>query len=239
MSLTDTDRLTSLAGHGPRGNSFSGQSWGNNPEDHDLHKKTGIRVFLAVVSSLFFLFFVAFLIRSQLSDWEHLSAPFKPLENPLQLSLNTGFLFIASIFLQWSRVSSKQKETAGRNYQQIFRTTINTLILAGVFTILFLAGQINVWNELNSLGYYVNSNPANSFFYLLTGLHGLHLVGGLFVWVRIIYRSWRGSSMKQISSSIDLCVIYWHYLLCLWLVLYFLLTSSPKTFGVLARLCGF
>ena len=46
----------------------------------------------------------------------------------------------------------------------------------------FLAGQLMVWWQLGSGGYAVDANPANSFFYLLTGLHGLHLMGGLVAW---------------------------------------------------------
>ncbi len=59
------------------------------------------------------------------------------------------------------------------------------LLGAGVFTIAFVIGQLLVWRELNALGYYLASNPANAFFYLMTGLHGLHVLGGLIALGRV------------------------------------------------------
>ena len=106
------------------------------------------------------------------------------------------------------------------------------------FFFAFLGGQLWVWQQLVNLGYYVSGNPANSFFYLLTGLHGLHLLGGLVAWCRTTIKAWRGVPAQQFSSSVDLCAMYWHYLLGLWLVLMGLLTSSPETYAALARLCG-
>lgn len=203
----------------------------NEPTDAKQRRaKTGLRALLCVISSMFFLFIIAFVIRSQLSDWEHLSGPWKPLADPWQLWVNTGFLLLASIFFQWSRMSSKQGN---------IRNTAQGLVLGGVFTIAFIGGQLMVWREMEALGYYVAVNPANSFFYLLTGLHGLHLLGGLVAWLRTSYKMWRGAAVQSIAASVELCAIYWHYLLGLWFVLLGLLTSSPETYAAFARLCGF
>ncbi|WP_297291030.1 cytochrome c oxidase subunit 3 [Oceanicoccus sp.] len=203
--------------------------WQETPEVIALRAKTGLRILMAVITSLFFLFIVSFLIRSQIADWEHLSAPWKPLANPWPLWINTGALVLASIFLQWSRISSRKQEA---------RRTVETLVLAGFFSLVFIGGQLAVWQQLMSLGYFVSTNPANSFFYLLTGLHGLHLAGGLMAWCKTVVKAWRGMPIKQLSSSIELCAMYWHYLLGLWFVLLGLLTSSPETYAALVRLCG-
>ncbi len=192
--------------------------------------KTGLRILMAVISSLFFLFIVAFMIRSQISDWEHLSAPWKPLADPWLLWLNTAMLILGSISLQWARVSARYGNS---------RRAAEGLILAGIFTFAFLGGQLWVWQKLVNLGYYMAGNPANSFFYLLTGLHGLHILGGLVAWFRTTLKAWRGVPTQQFSDSVELCAMYWHYLLALWLVLLGLLTSSPETYAALARFCGF
>ena len=71
-----------------------------------------------------------------------------------------------------------------------------------------------------ALGYFASSNPANAFFYLITGLHGLHLLGGLVAWGRTMSRLGRGDEIARLGASAELCAIYWHFLLAVWLVLF-------------------
>ena len=101
------------------------------------------------------------------------------------------------------------------------------LIAAGVFTLSFLAGQLWVWQQLSSSGNFVAANPANAFFYLLTALHGLHLLGGLWVWAKTTAKVARGVEVGAVRLSVELCTVYWHYLLLVWLVLFALLLSTP------------
>ena len=68
-----------------------------------------------------------------------------------------------------------------------------------------------------------STNPANGFFYLITGLHGLHLLGGLVAWGRTSDKVWRGFEPAQVRLSVELCAVYWHFLLVVWLVLFALL----------------
>jgi cytochrome c oxidase subunit 3 len=106
------------------------------------------------------------------------------------------------------------------------------LTAAGIFTIGFLVGQIYAWRELTAAGHFMATNPADSFFYLLTGLHGLHLLGGLFVWAKATMNAWQEPDPDDVEKaaglrvSIELCSVYWHYLLLLWLVLFYMLLSS-------------
>ena len=97
------------------------------------------------------------------------------------------------------------------------------LLAGGVLALAFLIGQYFVWRQLESLGYFVDSNPSNSFFYLITGLHGLHLAGGLIAWLRASFRLWRGADLARIRMSVELCTVYWHFLLLVWLVMFSLL----------------
>ena len=78
----------------------------------------------------------------------------------------------------------------------------------------FLGGQLVAWRELAASGYLVAGNPADSFFYLLTGLHGLHVLGGLVALARTASRRLglrRGRSSLRLR--VELCTIYWHFLL--------------------------
>ena len=101
------------------------------------------------------------------------------------------------------------------------------LIAGGLFTFCFLAGQLWVWQQLNDSGYFVAANPANAFFYLLTALHGLHLLGGLWVWAKTTAKAGRGGAVEEVRLSVELCTVYWHYLLLVWLALFTLLLSTP------------
>lgn len=191
--------------------------------------KVGLRLFLAVVSSLFLLFLIAFILRSQIPDWQPLTEPMAPLAQTGSLWLNSLFLIAASIGLQWARVAARRGHG---------KTTVVAFILGGALAIAFLAGQFWVWQQFAAQGYLLAGNPANSFFFLLTGLHALHLLGGLIAWARTLSKLLLGEPVQSLSASVELCAIYWHYLLALWLLLFALLTSTPQTYEAIAAFCG-
>ncbi|MDX1723273.1 MAG: cytochrome c oxidase subunit 3 [Pseudomonas sp.] len=191
--------------------------------------KVGLRLFLVVVSSLFLLFLVAFIIRAQVPDWLPLTEPLAPLAHTGALWLNSAALIGASIALQWARVAARRGNA---------QATLAGFALGGVLAIVFLLGQLWVWQLFAAWGYFVASNPANSFFYLLTGLHGLHLLGGLVAWGKTLGKLLRHAPLARLASSVELCAIYWHYLLGLWLLLFALLTSTPETYEAIAAFCG-
>jgi cytochrome c oxidase subunit 3 len=79
---------------------------------------------------------------------------------------------------------------------------------------------------MDASGYFLTANPAYSFFYLLTALHGLHLLGGLWVWGRTTAKVLRGVEVGKVRLSVELCTVYWHYLLLVWLVLFAVLLQT-------------
>ncbi len=173
--------------------------------------KLGLGVFLAVVTSLFALFISAYSIRMEYEDW-------RPLTEPGALWLNTGILVVSSIFLQLAWSASKRGNL----------TAVRTGIAGGaVFASAFVAGQFIIWNQLIESGYLITDNPANAFFYLLTGAHALHILGGLVALARSIKRVWHtNENTELISLGVELCAVYWHYLLAVWLVLFFLMLNT-------------
>jgi len=82
------------------------------------------------------------------------------------------------------------------------------------------------WQELLEAGYFAQSNPANGFFYLITGLHAVHLLGGLVVWSKATIKLMGGAKVAQVRLSIELCAVYWHFLLVIWVVLFGLMLST-------------
>ncbi len=172
--------------------------------------KTGLRFFLAVLTSMFFLFIVGYRMRMQLADWQ-------PLADPAVLWLNTLLLVLSSFALQ------RAKNAAERGTIGAVRTNLTA---AGILTFTFLFGQYFAWQELLGTGSYAKTNPSFAFFFLLTGLHAIHLVGGLYVWARSAFKAWSGMEIVRFKLSIELCTTYWHYLLAVWLVFFILLLST-------------
>jgi cytochrome c oxidase subunit 3 len=179
-------------------------------------ERVGLWMFLAVVTSLFSLFSIMYVERSTYPDW-------RPLPDPQLLWINTLFLVLGSIAFQRARGAVSRESLAG--------VRLN-LTAGGVFTIVFVIGQILAWQQLIATGYFFASNPAHTFFYLITGLHGLHLLGGLWVWFRTTMLVWHGlddlnvAQVAGVRLSIQLCSVYWHFLLILWLLLFYLLTTT-------------
>ena len=167
----------------------------------------GLRLFLLVVTIIFSLFVIAYSDRMLFSDWHAMPEPWL-------LWPNTLMLVLASLALHGATVSSRQDRVAD------MRTR---LWVAGAFSISFLVGQALVWRELLALGYFAASNPANAFFYLLTALHGLHLLGGLGVLAMTVTKIYGGVEPDQLKRSVELCAVYWHFLLVVWLVVFGLL----------------
>jgi len=78
------------------------------------------------------------------------------------------------------------------------------------------------------MNYFDITNPAIAFFYLITGLHGLHLVGGLVAWFRTVIKVWGDFDAAQVRQSMELCTVYWHFMLLVWLILFGLLFSGDN-----------
>jgi cytochrome c oxidase subunit III len=181
--------------------------------------KIGLGVFLAVVGSLFALFISAYSMRMNMVDWRALPVPGL-------LWFNTGVLVLSSVALQWAYVAAHRNNMDG---------VIVGLCAGGASAVTFLVGQLLAWHQLSAAGYFVASNPANSFFYLITAVHGLHLMGGLVALGRTTAKVWRGVAMTEMRLSVELCTIYWHFLLLVWLVLLGLLTGWTSDFVDICR----
>jgi len=187
--------------------------------------RVALWVFLCVITSLFSLFITAYMMRLNphhtfdilndnvliyASDWDRI-------DMPAILWLNSLFLMISSLAMQWARSAEKLEQTG--------KLKIG-LAVGGLFTLAFLAGQLIAWQQLHDSEYFKMANPAVGFFYVLTAVHGLHLIGGLWVWGGTTFKVWRTNEISQGSLTVELCTVYWHYLLIVWLVLFGLLLST-------------
>lgn len=164
----------------------------------------GLRVFVGVVTVVFSLLVAAYSERMSLSDW-------RPVPEPLLMWLNIIVLFASSVALQWAVISARRGRTANVEAG---------MLIGGACALAFLAGQIMVARQLDALGYFAPTNPALAFLYLLTALHGIHLLGGLVALGRSVLKIWKGDEAHQVGASVELCAFYWHFLLVVWLALF-------------------
>lgn len=176
--------------------------------------RVGFYLLLGVISSFFLLFIAAYMMRM---DSHHGGGNWHSVHVPTVLWINTLLLILASGAMQWAR-------SAGGRMNQ--KSLLTALLAGGLLTLAFLFGQVMAWQQLGPLDH-LRHNAAGAFFVLLTGLHGLHLIGGLVVWGRSLIRLGNSNrSVRDIQLSVELCSVYWHYLLIVWLVLFILLLTT-------------
>lgn len=193
-------------------------------------EKIALRFLLVVITVLFALFFVTFITRSQYQDFRALAGePWQPFTDSWRLWINTAVLALASVAMYRAVLA------LGRGKSAVAR---NSLLVGVIAALGFLLLQVSVWQFLSRLGYGVSDNPANSYYYVLTGLHAVHLAGGLYVLARVLVRLGQGRSLQSQAVVIRACATYWHYLFGLWLVLFFMLTRTPESYAFIAALCG-
>jgi len=198
--------------------SFNTQPWvADVPPEADYQapfnakpKLVALTTFLAVATSFFALIMSAYSLRMGYGDWV-------PLTEPSLLWFNTAVLVLASAAFQWTRnVAIDDRES---------QVKIG-LMASGVLTAVFLIGQTTAWQQLAASGQYMNSNPSNAFFFLLTGAHAIHVLGGMYVWLRATIKAYGGDAAAAVKHSVELCTIYWHFLLLVWLIFFGLMLST-------------
>jgi cytochrome c oxidase subunit III len=172
---------------------------------------TGIWVVLASIAMSFAAFTSALIVRQGSAlDWRHLTLP------PI-LYVNTLVLFASSFALE---VARRQFRTFMRGPKDHVGKPTRWLYIALSLGLLFVAGQYLAWVQLRSQGLYLATNPNSSFFYVLTGVHALHVLGGLGGLSRVIHRLNKSILRK---STLDATAYYWHFMDALWVYLLLLL----------------
>jgi cytochrome c oxidase subunit 3 len=197
-------------GHGPGDNGF-GRGDSGLPE-YRVPGRTyqlGMWFALAGIVMLFSAFTSAMVVRRGMAfDWVSIAVP-------RLLWVNTGILLASSLTLEFSRRALSQH--AAVNF-------IRWLVATGALGVAFLAGQLVVWRELAARGVYLATNPSSSFFYVLTGAHGVHLLGGVLALGYVAIRAGRMARGRERRTALDLTAIYWHFMDALWIYIFFLLT---------------
>lgn len=165
---------------------------GLSPSPNERAAETLLLAFLATVVMLFAGFTSAWLIRRTGSDWGRLELP------PLAY-VNTLVLVLSSLTLERARRTRR-------------RAWLRTTLALGLA---FLVGQLLLWRALSEGGAFVSATPQGAFLFLLSAVHGLHLLGGLGA---LGWLGWfaRGTAAPRLAA------VYWHFLGLTWLYVLFL-----------------
>lgn len=143
--------------------------------------------------------------------WRSAHPPYwKPIKLPYALWVSTWIILASSVTF----------EAARRVFRRgMWRAASHLLVVTACLGAGFLASQLTAWRELVAEGAYLAQNPHSSFFYLFTGLHGLHLMGGLIALFTVVL----GKNRRR--ELVDVVCNYWHFLGLLWIALFIVLRT--------------
>jgi len=215
--------------------------WGDGrPDDHrDRLRRYRIGMFfaLAAVVMLFVSFTSAYIVRQGIGSWSDASARYvtdwKPITLPPVLWVNTVILLASSFTLAMARrgLARKLQASPRRTAKPMPAPALivdqqHSVPWLGITFVLgagFLVGQVLAWEQMRHLGIFVSTNPSSSFFYVLTGAHGLHLLGGV---LALAYAGLASLLRKPLVTRflvVDVTALYWHFMDFLWIYIFALL----------------
>jgi cytochrome c oxidase subunit 3 len=238
----ETERKPKLGGGGPgkipHRHGFGGGDDGDHGRDKDpssrnarlRHYRVGMALCIASVTMIFIGLTAAYLVRQnarhwdpvlqqEVYDWKPVPMPYRP------LWINSLLLALSSLTIAMARRSMVKKVefaqmgiTPPRSPGDLPWLTFTVLL-----GIAFLAGQILLWTALHRQGLYLQANPGSSFFFLLTGLHALHLAGGLVVLLYAACGGWLRLRFTSRWIAVEVTAWYWHFMALLWFAIFALL----------------
>jgi cytochrome c oxidase subunit 3 len=170
----------------------------------------GVAAVLAAVVMLFIAFTSAYLFRRDQAGWPSLAVP------PL-LWVNTAVLLASSAALERARRRIRVGDAAGLRHG---------LEATGVLGVVFVLGQLGAWRQLVAQGVFLATTPHSAFFFLLTGAHALHLLGGLVALAAVSRKAAGGRYAPRAHAGLDAFALYWHFMTVLWVYLFALLFWS-------------
>ena len=202
-------------GNGPGGGGpGGGGGGGREPQPFKADRyRVGVLVAIASIMMMFTALASALIVRSGMQttvDW-------RGGQMPTFVYVSTALILLSSLSFARAKASLKHSEEAG------YRLWLAVTLLLGLG---FLAAQVGAWRQLVASGVYLASNPHSAFFYVLTGLHAVHLVGGV---LALAYLNWfaRGARGPEAETKrralTDVVGIYWHFMDALWVFLFLLL----------------
>jgi cytochrome c oxidase subunit III len=214
--------LSSGSNSGPGGGNNGGGGGGDNSNDDasdqtvrfDSQKSRILTFFLLLAVLMTFGGLVAAYVvisTNNVAEW-------KPFDLPMQLWISTAIILASSLTYHFATTAIE-----GNHQEAAKKWLLATTVLGAAF----LSSQILSWVALKSRGLYMTGNPYVGFFYLLTAVHAVHVLGGVSALGSVLLRSWLPTvdpeSIHKRAALAKVVGWYWHFMGALWLVLFTLL----------------
>jgi cytochrome c oxidase subunit III len=167
----------------------------------------GVWILLTAVIMLFAGLSSAYIVLRGVPAWQRI-------ELPWLLWPNTAILLLSSIAIDISRRAVRRSD---------LQSMKRWLAAGGILGLVFLVGQLAAWRQLVDAGVYLPSTLQSGFFYILTGLHGLHLLGGVVALGLVLRKAIKDHLTAFNYEPLKLCALYWHVMDALWIYLFLLL----------------
>lgn len=167
-------------------------------------KKFALWLFIVSVCMIFASLTSAYIVRQAEGNWQLFELP------PL-FWITSGIILLSSFTMHWAYLAAK------RNNLEMVKVAMSITTILGVA---FLVGQVMAWGELVQNNVYFVGNPSGSFVYVLSGLHGLHILGGVVLLIITLIATFRFQVHSKSLNLIEMCTTFWHFLDALWLYLF-------------------
>lgn len=167
-------------------------------------KKFALWIFIASVIMIFGALTSAYIVRQSDGNW-------MSFDLPESFWITSAIIFISSGTMHWAYLAAK------RDNLEATKLAISITTILGIA---FLVGQYIAWGHLVNRNVYFVGNPSGSFVYVLSGLHGMHIIGGVVFLLIVLVATFRFKVHSKNLAQIEMCATYWHFLDGLWLYLF-------------------
>ena len=200
--------------------------------------RLGLAVAMTPILMLFISFTAAYLVRRGFLTFDFSNNAYVRTWLPIQLPwawllANTAVLVLSSITMELAR-RDITRQSALAPLQSIPGISLGDerhipwLGLTTVLGLMFLAGQLMVWNQLASRGFHLNTGPSSSFVYFLSGMHALHLAGGGLALGFADVATLLHRPIESRRIVVDITAWYWHFMTGLWIYILVLFTFAAQ-----------
>lgn len=167
-------------------------------------RKFGLWLFMVTVVMIFAALTSAYIVRQGEGNWTQFDLP-------VSMWISSVIILVSSATMHWALLSAKNND---------LEKVKLAITITSALGVAFLISQLVVWSDLVADNVYFVGNPSGSFLYVLSGVHGLHLVSGVIFLIIVLISTYRYKVHSKNLTQIQMCASYWHFLDVLWIYLF-------------------